>query len=498
MTHRVFRQAGAGKFLLLWGISLLFGLSERTGGPPALTLHVLAVLNDQYYALFAVLPVLLFLCGGLMEDEPETVLLRCGSYAQYFLARWRALAAVTAVLWLGQLAALALSGWGLPLTAPWPDVSGSGLWREVFGLLKTVFSRPETALLCAALHLLAGYWLTALLALWLGHFLPRTRAVQALAALYILTVFQMKLPIMSRPPLAYLPGLSYWVLLLHNLTEPWRFPLTAAVTALVVAAILYTVRFRWQKRPRMSHSASRGLLPYYRRVLFNWQNLLLAAALVSLLTAWTWARGGPPESGRLWVVCLLAGYGTGEFYPIGLLALLLAEVLPLWSLGSLVSWAISGRSVFLTVRLRRRADLLWSILGTAALWLLLYGALLLTAEVLPVMILDLPIDPALTIGTTVLRLLDMALQFLLFLAVLCLTGQTSVGFAVLILSHFLAVLPLPWLPVGLSGLLRLALPETGGTISPGIATAVLGGCCALLLAWLRLYGIKRLFEKIGG
>ena len=495
MIRRVFRQTGTGKFLLLYGISLLFGFSERASGPPALTLHILAVLNDQYYALFAVLPVLLFLCGGLMEDEPEAVLLRYGSYARFFSAKWQALATVATKLWLGQLAALALSGWGLSLTGPWPDMSGPGLWREVFDLLQTVFSRPETALLCAALHLLAGYWITVLLALWLGHFLPRTRAVQALAALYILTVLQMKVP---SPPLTYLTGLSHWVLLLHNLTEPWRFPLTAAVTALVVAVILYTVRFRWQKRPRLSHPTPKGMLPYYRRVLFTWQNLLLAAALASLLIAWTWARGGPPESGRLWVVRLLAGYDTGKFYPIGLLALLLAEVLPLWPLGSLVSWAIGGRSVFLTVRLRRRADLLWSILGTAALWLLLWGALLLAAEVLPVMILDLPIDPALTIGATVLRLLDMALQFLLFLAVLCLTGQTAVGFAILVLSHFLAVLPFPWLPVGLSSLLRLVLPETGGTISPGIATAVLGGCCALLLVWLRLYGIKRLFEKIGG
>ncbi len=195
MIRRVFRQTGAGKFLLLCGISLLFGLSERTSGPPAL----------------------LFLCGGLMEDEPEAVSLRCGSFSRYFFTKWRALAAVTTMLWLGQLVALGLSGWGLSFTGPWPDMSGSGLWREVFDLLQTVFSRPETALFCVALHLLAGYWITALLALWLGHFLSRTRAVQALAALYILIVLQMKV---SRPPLTYLTGLSHWVLLLHNLTEP--------------------------------------------------------------------------------------------------------------------------------------------------------------------------------------------------------------------------------------------------------------------------------------
>ena len=317
MTRRLSQQIGLGKFLLLWGISLLFGLSERMSGLPSLSLHVLAVLNDQYYFVFAILPVILFFCGGVMEDDAEIVILRYGSYVRYFVAKWRALVLLSAVLWLGQVTVLTLTGWSYPLEGGWPDLSGIGLWQEVFALLKMTFPRPEIALLCAAVHLLIGYWLIALLTLWLGHFLPKNRAVQALTAFYVLTVFQTKLPAMSRPPLVYLTGLSHWVLLLHNLAEPWRFTLTVAVTILFLAGVAYTVINCWQRQLSVLRRTTKGLFPYYNRILFAKNHLLLAAVLIVLLSGWFLLRGGVPETGREWVVRLLAGHGTGEFYPMG-------------------------------------------------------------------------------------------------------------------------------------------------------------------------------------
>ena len=163
MINRTFRKAGTGKFLLLWALSLLTGLSDRATGPDGQLLHMLAVLSDENYVIFSVLPVLLFLCGTLMEDDAQPVLLRHGSYARYFWSRFRALAAVCTVLWLGQLFLLFLTSLGLPRTDGWPSPLGSGIWRNVFSLLKTVFPSPELAFLCSALHLLIGYWLVSLL-----------------------------------------------------------------------------------------------------------------------------------------------------------------------------------------------------------------------------------------------------------------------------------------------------------------------------------------------
>lgn len=467
-------------------------------GPPSMPLHVLAVLNDQYYFVFAVLPIILFFCGGVMEDDTKIVVLRYGSYAKYFAAKWRTLVLLSFELWLGQMMILAVSGWGYSLTSGWPDLSGAEMRREIFALLETVFPHPGIALLCAALHLLAGYWLIALLTLWLGHFAPQSRAVQTLIALYVLAVFQLKLPVMSRPPLAYLTGLSHWVLLLHNLTEPWRFALTATVTFLFLAGVAYTVKKCWCRQLFVSRRTAKGLFPYYSRILFAKNHLLLAALLIFLLSEWSWFRGGVPENGRKWVIQLLAGHGTGEFYPMGLLSLLLAEVLPLWPIGSLVSHAVSQRSIYLSMRLRQRREILSALLRITLAWLAFWNVLVLAAETLPVLILDLQIDWPLVIWASGLRLLDMELQSLLLFAILCCTGQTAIGFLGIVLLHFLCVLPLPWFPIGLSSLLRLNLPETGGTVSPVFAAVGLAIGCAILLAWLYIQGTERLFEKSGG
>ena len=265
-------------------------------------------------------------------------------------------------LWLGQMIMLFMTGLGLQVTAnEWDNLSGSSLLKEIASLLAGSFDRPWQALLCAAVFLLIGYWLISLLTLWLGHFLSRSYAIKVLLALYVLSVLSIKLPIISRPPFCYWTGLNHWVLLLHNLTDSWRFPLTVIVTVLFVAVVAYTIRNGWRHIPFIREAPS-GLVSYYRRLLFSKSNLILLIGSLLLLAGWSWYSGGAPQDGREWVFRLLAGHGTGYFYPLGFMALLLAELFPLWPLGRMLSQAASEHSVYLAVRLKRRKELLWPLL----------------------------------------------------------------------------------------------------------------------------------------
>lgn len=488
MTGRVLRQAGAGKFALLWVISLLFGLTSRASGD-TFEGHLAAVLSDQYYMVFAVLPVCLVLFGGLMEDDPEPVLLRHGTYFRYFLRKWRAECVLTVPLWLGQLAALALSGTGL-LAGGW------GRETRVLRLLAGIFPGPWETVAWGAAHLLIGYWLVALLTLWLGHFLPRTWAAGALAGLYAETVLQMRLPAWSRPPLAYITNLSHWVLMLHNLTAPWRFPLTLAVTAIFVAVALISTKFFWRRKRLPSRKRPRGLGEYYRRALFSGKNVLFSLGLTVILVGWTWLRLGKIGPGREWTVLLMAGQRTGSFYLPGMLSQLVSQLLPLCPLAALVSEALSGRSVLLAVRLSKKRELTLALLGTAAVWLALWLGLTLGALILPPLLARREPDVVLSLTSLALRGLDMALQFLLMTLFLALTGSVAAGFISLTEAHLICALPFPHWPVGLSGLARLDL--TGGPVSAGAAAAELGLCCAALLLWLWPRGSKILFERCGG
>lgn len=64
--------------------------------------------------------------------------------------------------------------------------------------------------------------------------------------------------------------------------------------------------------------------------------------------------------------------------------------------------------------------------------------------------------------------------------------------------HLLCVLPIPRLPVGMSSLLRICLPETGRVVPTTLAAVELAVGWAVLLVWLYQRGIQRLFEKNGG
>ncbi len=488
MTRRIFRRAGAGKTVLLWAVSLLFGLSDRRAGD-TFGGHFAAVLSDQYYMVFAVLPICLALFGGLMEDDPEPVLLRHGGFFRYFLCKWRSECVLTVPLWAGQLIALALSGVGLP-------AGGWGRETRVLQLLAGIFPGPWTTAVCGAVHLLAGYCLVALLTLWLGHFLPRAGAVGALAGLYVLTVLQMRLPAMAQPPLAYCTNLSHWVLMLHNLTEPWRFPLTAAVTAVFVTLSLLSVRFAWRGRFSGGEKRPRGLGAYYRRALFSRKNTVFLPGLTLLLASWTFLQSGGVGSGREWALTLMAGQGTGRFWLPGMLAQLVSQLLPLWPLAALVSEAVGGASVTLAVRLSGKRELTRALLGTAAVWLALWLGLTLCVLLAPPILAGEAPDVGLALISLALRGLDMTFQFLLLLALMALTGSAAAGFVLLTAAHLACALPLTCWPVGLSCLARLDV--TGGTVSVGAAAVELAACCVAAGLWDYFKGTRFLFEKNGG
>ncbi len=183
-----------------------------------------------------------------------------------------------------------------------------------------------------------------------GTFLSRSAAVKVLTGLYVLTVLWFKIPVLTEPPFSFFTFFNHWVLLLHNLTEPWRFPLTIAATSFLTGGMFWSVCRRWRKMPVQAGKPAKGLASYYQRVLFSYGNLALLAASVVLPAIWAWRSGGPVADGSEWVIRLLAGHGTGYFYMMGYLSLLTAQVLPLWPVGGLLSQVVNGNGSFQMIR----------------------------------------------------------------------------------------------------------------------------------------------------
>lgn len=494
MIRHTVSRIGIGKFLLLWVFTLFFGLSGRTGKESTLLLHILALLNDQYYFTFAVLPIFLFICASAMEDGPAFEIMRYGRYSKYFFAKWRALALAAAGLWLGQMVTAACSGLGLSLDNGWEGIAHSVAY-DVLEIVRAHFPSPGMALFCCAAQLLAGYLLIAVTALWLGHFCTRSQGVKLLMALYVLAILWIKLPAMSGPPLVYWTGINHWIFLLHNLTEPWRPFLTAAVTFLVLTGVVWSVSRNWRWTVRLPSHTGKGLFPYYRRLLFSKGNLLLLVGTLLLMTAWFWLQAGAPDSSADWTTRLFAGHGVGTFYPMGLLGLLVLDLIPLWPLGALGTQTANERSAFPAIRLKRRRELVGALLRVSVCWILFYGFLLVCAACLPALFMDLSPDWKLIGAAVGIKLLDVWLQFSLLLTALCLTGQAVIGFVAVVALHILCVLPIPWLLVGLSSLARLNLGLAGGTIMPLSAAVLLAALSTVLWFWIYTKGAKLLFYR---
>ena len=116
------------------------------------------------------------------------------------------------------------------------------------------------------------------------------------------------------------------------------------------------------------------------------------------------------------------------------------------------------------------------------------------AEVIPIFALNYVIPVELVLEATMLRFLDMVFQFLVIF--LCLNRNPTFGFLVVVLLHLLSLLPIPWLPVGASSLLRLRIEGTGGTFLPVTRTVELVVCNLILLTWIWYYGARYLFGKV--
>ena len=287
-------------------------------------------------------------------------------------------------------------------------------------------------------------------------------------------------------------------MLLHNLTEPWRFPLTLIVALILIAGMLWSVHQCWQKDTAISRRQKSGLAVYYQGVLFIRGNLLLLNGSILLSAAWAFLSGGPVKDGSEWIIRLFAGHGTGYFHMMEFFALLIAEVLPLWPVGGLFSQVTNGGAAFQVIRLRRKKELLDALLQVSFLWLMFWGVCLLCVTVIPVLVLSIPFDMKLLTMCIGLRILDVGLQLLLFLLLLCYTKRATIGFLCILMLHLLCVLPVPWFPVGISSLYRIYLPETAGAVPVSMAASELALGWIVLLVWLKKRGIQQLFDKNGG
>jgi hypothetical protein len=479
----------------LFFMCLVFGLSNRVGVVQPFMHHCLTVVSDHYYLLYAMLPLFLLMCFFVMEDDGEVVVLRHGTYFRYFTRKWLSLSVITLAFMAAQLLAAAISGLGLPMESSRAVADGSPM-RELYPVFSSTFDTPALAFAAVCGYMYAGLCVVALFLMWLGHFASKPSAIKAMITLYLLSVLGIKIGFVRELPLTLL---GHVVILHHNLTSPARMIITAATATVLVCIILWTVKKHWNRQLLLSHRPAKGITPYYCKELISRKNVIIMGTVVVLMVAWKYLQSAGDLSGEEWTVGLFAGHGTGSFHVPGFIEMLLLNGTPVYLLAAFIEKATTEHSAFITIRLKKRREILGGILTATSVFVLLYGFFLMAIPMITFILRGLSLDDgvlSLLSLSVILKLLDIVAQTLFVIAIYCLMGQITAGFIGLIAASLLCIAPFnltKYLPFGISSLSRINLPQIGAEgILSTYAMGILFVTSVLFVVWLFSTGYKHL------
>lgn len=494
LLDRYLTNGVKGSLAGVFAAALLFGLSQRAGAELSFWQHMLSVFADHYFLIYFMLPIFLLMCFFIMEDDAESVVMRYGTYDRYFVRKWGAASAITALFLSAQFAAVAVSASGLPPGKDWSLPAGT-LLQEIFALFGRYFSAPPVAVAVVLSFMLAGLCVLAALLLWLGHFLSRPASAKILFLLYFLTVGSIKISVLGDLPIT---AFNHLFILHHNLADTGRLLLTVATAAALLFLIHLTVKRYWQWAPFTARRSPKGIMQYCVKALFTRRNLSVMAAVAVVMTLWRFLRYGDNPAGDDWIIGLFAGHGAGYFRPMEFIETIMLNGAPLYLLAVFMERMNAECSIFVVVRLERRRKLTAAILLSSSAFILVYCAFLALSPVLGAGFAGIPFGAGAwsLLGMAVaLKLLDILAQFLFFVCLFALTGRAAIGFICLIAVNMLCaipVAPMRYLPFGLSGLSRISLPQTDGGAPFPLAASVLLIMNAGCIVWLFTRGYRRL------
>lgn len=202
-----------GTLVGLFIVCLIYGLSVRVGVEQSFIQHCLTIISDHYYLLYFMLPLFLLLCFFVIEDDSEAVILRYKTYFRYFVHKWLSLAVISFIFITVQLLAIVISGIGLPMDSGWMIANG-GTTQELFTILSSYFASPALGFTAITLYMFLGLCVTAMIFMWIGHFLSKSWAIKTMLILYVLSVMNIKIAFLQGLPITVLNhiinGVAHW------------------------------------------------------------------------------------------------------------------------------------------------------------------------------------------------------------------------------------------------------------------------------------------------
>lgn len=496
LIRKNMKLLGYGKLLLFLIGCLIFSISGRIGEALTLEQHMVSVVSDHYYLTYFVIPMLLFFYLCFIEDDSEIVLVRYKSYFSYFCKKWFASGVLPLLIISIQTICIMVSTLGLRTGNVWTVVENSPN-AELFTVLNTFFKQPSLAFIAYTVFQFVGMWFLIGLCMWITHFAGKKQAIRIIICIYILSAFWIKISALHFLPLM---GINHFMILHHNLESIERIATTAITAFVMLTVILYTVRRHWRFHLRFSFQKKMGMVAYYNRWLISKKNIVILSAVVAGILLYKGFNAAGLSSGEEWIYHLFSGHGTGYFHILSFLEMLIVNGAPIYLLALFIEKAVSGQSIFISIRSEGRKKLTAAIIRAGMLFLLLYCMVWFIGGIAGIYLLGYGFSGksfSFLVCMIAFKFLDLSVQYMLMLAIYIYTRQITVGFLVLVAVNALCIAPvnfISYLPFGLSSTSRISLFFEGTGIPVSVAAVILSLFFVMILLWHMKFGYRKLLN----
>lgn len=486
---------GYEKFVVFLIGCIIFSISGRTGEVLTFEQNMVSAVSDHYYLTYFVIPIVLFFYLVFIEDDSEIVLVRYKSYCAYFCQKWFACGVIPLIIILIQTICIIVSSLGLKMDNVWNILNNSPN-TELFEVLSRFFSSPLCAFIIYSIFQFLGMWFLIGICMWIAHFVGKKQATCIIVGLYVFSALWIKIPALCDLPLI---GINHLIILHHNLESMKRIAITLIVVIVLFITILYTVCRFWRYRFRFFVPKQKGIFAYYNRLLISKTYIrILSVVVIGILLYKGFNIIGNSFSEE-WIYHVFLGHGTGYFHILSFLEMLIVNGTPLYLLALFIEKSVSEQSLFVSIRSGCRNKIVVAIMMVGILFLLTYCVMWLVGGMVSMCILGYGFrweSFCCLIDMTMLKLLDLSVQYMLMLAIYISTKQIVAGFLVLIAGNFLCVVPIKcmlYLPFGLSSAMRI-VPCNSYGISVLKALIILLLYLTVLVLWHLKFGYRKILD----
>lgn len=455
------RQFFTGKIFWLVAGCFLFVFSERQTTNYSYEQFVLHMLSEHYYLTYFVIPAFLLFTYKSLEEEMDYVLIRSRYYWKCFWAKALALFLNMIGFVSVQVVVMLLVAIRLPSNNSFviPADDSLGGMSEVFLIYAKYLSSPISAVIAAGMYMIIGLTVVSILFLMLHHFLEKKTVSVVMISLYVLMTFGLKIPGLNEIPFLFI---NNYIILFYNFSTISTFIISIVTMLMILTVTMILIKYYWQKRPTWQFEFSgKGITFYYARYLFTKRTVLIIFAVLFFISIWKFVNITSLQNptAEEFFLSLFYGHGVNKFYVLGFLEMLIINGIPLYLFAIFIEQIHNEQSVGLLIRLKRKQNWTTSILRIAMAFIAMYIGIFAGIGLILVMMKGLSIAgmTQLILEMSILKFLDIYVQFLVFLLLYIWKRNVTIAFLIVLGTNILSILPMKaviFFPTGISSMAR--------------------------------------------